>query len=173
VAEAFDRATLVELFDYTTFTWSAYGNAVRALPPGALQRPIEGSGWPDLRTPLFHLASAWDDWLRDRLAIDDPLAETPDAMASWDDIAFVRARNRGWLRRILDETPDDALHEDIVVWRGTPAEMRATPAQVLAHILVHERGHHGDVGTLIERLGGTPPAVDYLVYRWFKQRSAG
>lgn len=49
---AFDRNSLNELFDYTTFTWAAYGNAVRALPSGALTRPIEGSGWGDLRSAL-------------------------------------------------------------------------------------------------------------------------
>ena len=167
-----DRASLRELFDYTTFTWASYANAVRALPPGALTRPIDGSGWGELRTPLFHVASAWDEWLRERTGVADALSETPEPMTSWGEIDAVRQRNRAWLRRILDETPDETFDAEETVWQGTPAEMRASVAQVVAHILLHERGHHGDISTLIAQLGGTPPAVDYLVYRWFRQRAA-
>lgn len=98
--------------------------------------------------------------------------ETLEAITSWDQLDAVRRRNRGWLKLLLDETPGEVFHAETTVWEGTPAEMRASIAEVVTHLLLHERGHHGDVSTLIERLGGTPPAVDYLVYRWFRQRAA-
>lgn len=171
MAAAFDRATLIELFDYTTFTWSAYGNAVRALPPDALTQRLEGSGWGDVRHALFHVAGGWDSWARDRLGLTDPLPKA-DGLTSWGELDAVRQRTRGWLRRVIDETTDEGLRADVVVWEGEPFEMKETVAQLLAHILLHERGHHGDVSTLIERLGGTPPNADYLVYRWFRQHAA-
>jgi uncharacterized damage-inducible protein DinB len=115
---------------------------------------------------------AWDEWLRDRLDLADPLNATPESVASWDDLQPHRQRTRGWLRRVIDETPDDRLHERAEpMLEGTPAEMRVTRAELLSHILLHERGHHGDVTTLLSRLGATPPGIDYLTYVFFRQRS--
>jgi len=167
-----DRQTLVELFDYTTFTWASYGNAVRTLPPEALTRQIDDSGWGDLRTALFHVAAGWDSWLRDRARANDPLAERPDDMATWVDLEAVRHRTRAWLQHVIDITPDANLYERTTAVLDPAREsMPASVADVLAHILLHERGHHGDITTLLARLGATPAGVDYLVYRWFAQRA--
>lgn len=169
-----DRQTLAELFDYTTFTWTSYANAIRALPPDALTRPLDGSGWTDLRHALFHVAAGWDSWLRDRCADDNPLAEKPGDMTKWADIEAIRDRTRGWLHRVIDETPDADLNArttSVLDRARTP--MPASVADVLAHILLHERGHHGDVTTLLVRLGASPAGTDYLVYRWFASRPAG
>jgi len=170
----FDRQTLNELFDYTTFTWETYARTARSLPPDALARPVEGSGWPALRDVLFHVAAAWDGWLRDRLGLHDPLDASPERVTAWSDLDVHRQRTRGWLRRIIDETADGGLHDATQpMFEGTPAEMRVSAAEILAHILLHERGHHGDITTLLARLGATPPSIDYLTYVFFKQRKAG
>ena len=42
--------------------------------------------------------------------------------------------------------------------------------EMLWHVLLHERGHHGDVSTLLHQLGSEAPANDYAVYLWFKER---
>ena len=43
-------------------------------------------------------------------------------------------------------------------------------ADILGHILLHERGHHGDVTTMLSQLGATPPNIDYLTYVFFRTR---
>jgi uncharacterized damage-inducible protein DinB len=166
----FDRDALRELLDYTDFTWAAYGNAVRTLPAGALTRPVAGSGWPSLHLALFHIAAAWDGWICDRLGT--PLTTPqPADVASWDHIAGIRATLRPLLRHIVEETPDDALHAPTQTMSpATPAERVESIAGVAAHILLHERGHHGDVTTLLHAHGAQPPPVDYLVYAFFRSR---
>jgi uncharacterized damage-inducible protein DinB len=167
----FDREALNELFDYTSFTWEAYGRSITALPPDALSRAVSGSEWPALRNVLFHLAAAWDGGMKEALHLDDPLDATPESVATWSDLQAHREKMRGWLRRIIDETPDDELYAPTrPMWPGTPAEMQTRIADIVAHVLLHERGHHGDVTTLLSQLGATPPALDYLVYAFFKQR---
>jgi uncharacterized damage-inducible protein DinB len=166
-----DRQTLDELFDYTTFTWASYANAVRTLPPHALTRPLDGSGWRDLREPLFHIAAGWDGWLCQR-AGESFTEPHPEDLTTWSDLNDVRARTRAWLRRVIDETPDADLHarKPGTIGGDARSDFPASVADVLTHILLHERGHHGDVTTLLASLGATPPNVDYLIYRWFASR---
>lgn len=168
-----DRAALNELFDFSTFTWRTYGNAARTLPPGALARPVPGSGWPALRNALFHVALSWDGWLCEKLALDEPLDAVPEAVTTWDELDAHRVKARGWLRRVIDETSDEALAAKTDLFAaGTPAETMVSPGEILAHILLHERGHHGDITTLLAALGATPPSVDYLTYLFFARRKA-
>ena len=166
-----DRETLNDLFDYTTFTWESCRRIVARLPEDALTRPVEGSGWPALRNVLFHIAGGWDGWLRNRAGASDPLEEQPADMRTWADVQAVRDRTRGWMRRVLDETSDAELARVQHTNPDDPASMLATPAEVIAHLLLHERGHHGDVTTLLSALGANPPQMDYLVYVYFKRRA--
>ncbi|MEX2225861.1 MAG: DinB family protein [Dehalococcoidia bacterium] len=55
------------------------------------------------------------------------------------------------------------------MWDGPPA-MQVSKADLLAHILLHERGHHGDVTSVLAQIRADPPAVDYLVYQFFKRQ---
>lgn len=166
----FDRDALSDLFDYTTFTWESYRRTLDRLPPETLTRPLEDAAWPDIAHLLFHLAAAWDDFLRDSLGLADEIDWTAGSVETWADLQQVRDRVRGWLRRLIDETPDEQLHAPRTHERWANASMSASLAEVLAHILLHERGHHGDVATALTRLGARAPDVDYLVYVWFRNR---
>jgi uncharacterized damage-inducible protein DinB len=46
-----------------------------------------------------------------------------------------------------------------------------TKTDVLAHLLLHERGHHGDISTLFSSMGVEMPSMDYGVYLYFKRQS--
>ena len=131
---------------------------------------MPGSGWPSLREPLFHLTTAWDEWLREQLQLEGSSPEAAD-ITTWADLAALREQMRGFLRRIIDESDDDALAAPRPMWAGTPAETLTTNADIVAHILLHERGHHGDITTLLEAAGAQIPAMDYLVYTFFRDRA--
>jgi uncharacterized damage-inducible protein DinB len=45
-----------------------------------------------------------------------------------------------------------------------------TPAEIVLHLLLHERGHHGDVSTLFHALGSPLPGIDYMTYAFFRNR---
>jgi uncharacterized damage-inducible protein DinB len=164
-----DRAALDELYDYTDFTWKSYENTVRQLPADAFTRQLDGAGWLSLRDVLFHLAVAWDEWLREQVGADDPLDAKLEDITGWDELRAHRKKIRGWIRRIIDETSDAELS------RRQPEpkyglSYEVSKAEMLTHMLLHERGHHGDVSTTLSRLGVEPAGSDYLVYLYFKQR---
>lgn len=159
---AYTRATLRELFGLTTYTWATYEKAIARLPDGAPAQPVAGSGWPALRDALFHAAAAWDDWLRDHAGASHTLDWSAGSIETWDDMQAIRRPVREWLSTILERTPEDELQrpQDGL----TRAPMAVSVADVLAHILLHERGHHGDITTLITKLGGPMLAGDHLNY---------
>jgi uncharacterized damage-inducible protein DinB len=165
-----NRDALNELFAYTTFTWKTYDRAVKILPTEELTRPLEGSGWSALREPLVHVASAWDGWLAKNAG--ETFTEFDiDTIITWDAIHDLRTQARGWMRRLLDEMTDADLFEKTKpTWDGQPDDNRSTVADVLLHILLHERGHHGDVTTLLSRAGAPIANSDYLFYQFFKSR---
>ena len=185
MSSAFNREALRELFDYTSLTWAAYGKALRGMPPEDFTRPVDGSGWPALHAALFHIASAWDGWSLefshspevvsegyrpendfDKVGIDPPVK-----LATWEETDAYRQRMRSLLKDIIETTSDgrvDAAWMPIVP--GGEPEM--TPADIIAHILLHERGHHGDVSTLFHALGVTLPPIDYMTYVFFRNRKS-
>jgi uncharacterized damage-inducible protein DinB len=159
---------LRELFNYTTFTWATYGKMVRRLEPGDFARPVEGSGWPALRNALFHIASAWDGWIHEFAATGETVDENYRA-ETWEETDASRQRIRELLRRIIEETPDEKMAAPwMPIVPGGEPEM--TPADIIAHILLHERGHHGDVSTLFHALGVELPGMDYMTYVFFRNR---
>jgi uncharacterized damage-inducible protein DinB len=165
-----DRAALREMFDYTTFTSASYANSVRHLPEDAFCRAVDGSGWPSLRDALFHIASAWDGWIVEASGSPHAIVERSD-ITSWDDVERCRAAMRGRLESVIDRTPDDRLYAPS--WPIVPAgEPEMSPAHAIAHILLHERGHHGDVSTLLSALGAPVPGIDYMTYVFFRNRKS-
>ena len=165
-----DRDSIRELFDFTTFTWAAYRRAVSTLPPDAWARELPGNDWRSLRRVMFHLALGWDGWLRDRVGASDPLDLEAESIGAWEDLQPHRQKVRGWLRRVIDETSDRELSERTHDMQGWPGGFRASVGEILTHILLHERGHHCDVGAVLSALGANVPDVDFLVWRWFAAR---
>lgn len=165
-----NRDALNELFDFTTFTWETYARMMRGLTDADLVRPLENAGWTTLREPLVHLAAAWDGYLSEKAGQE--FAEFDlDTVVTWAAVQSVRAQGRGWMRGILDDMTDAQLFEETSpTWDAQPDASRSTVSDVILHILLHERGHHGDVTTLFSRLGVAVPNSDFLVYQFFKNR---
>jgi uncharacterized damage-inducible protein DinB len=161
-----NREALRELFDYTTFTWAALGESVRSLPAEAFAQPVEGSGWPSLRNALFHIAAAWDGWICEQTGNELKEVERED-MTTWDELDAIRSTIRPLLRQIIDETPDEAFDTPGPAVSGRPG---SAPSEIIAHILLHERGHHGDLSTLLHALGANSSSTDYLVYVFANKR---
>jgi uncharacterized damage-inducible protein DinB len=171
-----DRAALHELLDYTDFTWGAYRRAIRDLPAEVFSRPVEGSGWPALGNALFHIAGAWDEWLRDAAGEDYEIRDIAWYLESWERLDEFRGLTRRWLRHVVERASDDALDQpDTTLKRvpNAPPEFTVpTTKQIILHLLLHERGHHGDISTLMHTLGGILPPIDYLGFVAWKQRKA-
>ena len=157
-----DRPAIEELFAYTGFSWRQYEETVRALGEEMLARPAPGSGWPALRNALGHILFGYDRWLA-ILTGTSPAVFDAGSARSWEDLEQHRREVRGRFRDCLDALSDAEL--------TAPREMnvdgetlRYSPAEILTHLLLHERGHHGDISTLLYQLGVEPPVVEYRFF---------
>jgi uncharacterized damage-inducible protein DinB len=162
-----NRDAIEELYGYTEFTWSVYGMQVELLPPGELAVPVPGSGWPALIDAFRHLLFAYDRWLHERLGAEAVIVPQIRDVASWEAFEDRRTNVRASFRRVLDETPDVELFKPRITVGDPPGMMSA--GDVLAHVLLHERGHHGDISTLFFAKGIEMPSMDYRVYLYSKR----
>jgi uncharacterized damage-inducible protein DinB len=160
-----NREALDELYGYTEFTWAVYGKLVAQLAPGRLTAPVTGSGWPSLAAAFRHLLRAYDTWLHERLGAGSIVVAHGEDVATWAAFEEWREKVRGTMRRLLasdDVTPTTEQDN----WRRSMSKN-----DVLAHVLLHERGHHGDLSTLFSAVGVDMPSMDYGVYLYFKRQS--
>jgi uncharacterized damage-inducible protein DinB len=99
------------------------------------------------------------------------LVEHENSVTTWEQLIDIRTKLRDASRQWLNDTPDDKLHERTTkVWEAGGESLLMSIGECLTHLTLHERGHHGDVSTLLYQLGAEAPANDYAVYLWFKQR---
>jgi uncharacterized damage-inducible protein DinB len=152
-----DRAAIEALFAFTDYSWREHERVIRPLGDEGLTKPAPGSGWPALRDALAHIVWAYVRWLADPAGTTDKPVER---IESWDDLEDYRRRMRDHAREYLDSLGDDEL--------STPREMNVdgetlvySPADILVHVLLHERQHHGDLNTLLYQLGIEIPIVEY------------
>lgn len=154
-----NRSAIEELFAFSDFCWRQHEETIRALGEGALAKPVPGSGWPALRDALAHVNFGYDRWLA-TLSGKPMFGFDVESVRSWDNLEAGRRRVREWFRENLDSFSDIEL--------TTPREMNVDgemllyrPADILTHVLLHERGHDGDVSTLLYQIGIEPPVVEY------------
>jgi uncharacterized damage-inducible protein DinB len=164
-----DRRAIEEMYDMTDFTWATYVEFLAKLPEGALRAPVPGSGWPALINAFGHINYAYDRWLHQTLKARAVIVAEPASVADWLTVEDWRAQARASFRSILDGTPDERLDvADIPVWYDERARM--STADVLTHVLLHERGHHGDISTLFYQQGVEMPSMDYGMYLWVRRK---
>lgn len=158
-----DRAALEELYDYDGWAWKQLTGALASLDASVVTKPAPGSGWPALSHCLAHVAFGYDAWLS-RLEGGPPV-RIDAAKASLAELDANYERARGRFRAYFDALSDEELQTDRDV-DTLDGVLRYTPAEALAHILWHERAHHGDVSTLFYQLGlaGEMPMIDYRFY---------
>ena len=154
-----DRAAILELLDFDDFAWQEIGKLVTAAGGDVATRPAPGSGWPALRDCFGHMIFAYEGWLR-RLKGATP--ERPaEPFAGWRELDDYRQARVDEMRAYIASLTDQQLRSEIEVelWNGS--RVAYTPAELLGNLVVHERGHHGDVNTLLYQLGLEPGVPDY------------
>lgn len=171
-----DRAALNELFDYTGWAWERLERVIDALPPEQFGAPVPGSGWSALSSCIEHFTAAYDGWLNDEWSLNlgpgfyprggEDYPDVPE-LKVWETMKEYRRQCRAQCREVLAR--DDA-------WLFTKFEKdygggveRWCPGDIIANLLLHERGHHGDLNTLFHQLGVRSYIIDY---RYFVTRNA-
>lgn len=147
-----DKAALHDLFDYTSFAWEQLKAAVP--DDDVLVAEAPGSGWPSLRNCFAHIILAYDRWvpaIAERKSRPMPNLASDDFL-TWAQVDAHRRRTRDALRSALERWDDGGLAEqhDVDV---DGESIRYSRGELITHLLLHERGHHGDVTTLFWQLG--------------------
>jgi len=167
-----ERAAIQELFDYTGWAWERFARVIDGLEPGAYARPVPGSGWPSIAACLTHFVASYDGWLNMEWggieigAMSYP-AEYPEPVNDWEQMRAYYRRVRTSFESAL-ALPDDRLSPKKRYEMDDVAE-DMSPADILANLVIHERGHHGDLNTLFHQLNIRSFIVDF---RYFKTRRA-
>jgi uncharacterized damage-inducible protein DinB len=147
-----DKVALRDLFAYTGWAW----DQIRAAIPDdeTLRAVAHGSGWPTLRNCLAHIVLAYDRWVPAIVDLENrPLPDlAPDDFLTWPQIDAHRRRTRDPLQSHLEGSTDaDLRKRHVVDIDGEP--IKYSGGELITHLLLHERGHHGDVTTLFSQLG--------------------
>jgi uncharacterized damage-inducible protein DinB len=154
-----DRAAIEEIFEYDDYAWRRIGKAVATAGDEVITRAAPGSGWPALRDCLTHIGWGYEIWLN-RLNGREPDRTEPPELDNWAKLDGYREQGRTAVRELLGGLSDDELQRE----REYPLDggyYSYSPAQLLTHLALHERGHHGDVNTLFYQLGLEPAVPDY------------
>jgi uncharacterized damage-inducible protein DinB len=167
-----DRAAIEELYAYTDFAWERLGKTMEKLTQEQYADPVPGSGWPSVRRAVLHILNAYDGWLNeDKWGLG--LHETPfPDVESWDDL-YAKVPNweaiqpcrdslRATFRKALDVSDEELFTKKTWELEFGPEEL--SRADVLTNLLLHERGHHGDLSTLFHQLGIRSLFVDYRFF---------
>lgn len=147
-----DKASLVDLFEYTGWVWEQ----IREAAPGdeTIGKVAPGSGWPTLRDCLAHMIVAYDRWVPAIVDLETrPMADPRNGdFETWPQLEAHRTRTREALRAGMDRWSEGEIQElhDVNV---DGSLVRYSRAELILHLLLHERGHHGDVTTLFWQLG--------------------
>lgn len=162
-----NKADLLDLFEYTEFAWRQLVTVTA--DDEVLLRPAPNSGWPTLRNCLGHMVVAYGRWspaIIDRKTGELPPIREGDFL-TWKSLDEAHSAARRQLRERVERWSEPELRDlaDVEVYGET---IRYSRSELIVHMLLHERGHHGDVTTLFWQLG--IDAQTTLEYRFHLRR---
>lgn len=159
-----DRAAITEIFDYNEWAWDQIVKQCSALGDALLAQPAPGSGWPALGNCLGHMLYGYNVWLNTLHGAPRVQEDSAPLITTWGQLSADNGRVRERFRSYLGSVSDQQLSADMEV--SVYGEMLAyTPAELLGNVVLHERGHHGDLNTLLYHHGLVEKGVPD--YRWF------
>ena len=167
-----DRAAIEELYAYTGFAWERLGGTIEKLGSEQFVDPVPGSGWPSVRRAILHILQAYDGWINeDKWGLGLGESMFPD-VESWDELyarvptwkeaQAYRDATRSSFRKVFEVSDEELFKKRTWELEFGPEEL--SPADVLTNLLLHERGHHGDLSTLFHQLGIKSYFIDYRFF---------
>lgn len=163
-----NRDAIMELFDYTGWAWARIAKVIDDQLSDVYAQPMDGSGWPSLAACLSHSVSAYDGWLNadfGQIQLGDMTypAEWPANIDDWPAMKAYYERIRESFRRAIN-VPDETLYATRPYELGVGPEQMSR-ADILTNLVLHERGHHGDLNTLFHLHGVQSYFIDYRFFR--------
>jgi len=156
-----NKEALEALYNHNNWAWETICARIESAPEGSFLKDAPGSGWTSLRDCLGHICFGYDNWMSVIRGGEFTGTNLKD-LNTLTEVTAHRTRLVAGMHAFIEQHSDDELAEirEFIV-RGEPA--RYSSGQLLAHALLHERGHHGDVSTLFYQLSIPIPPMDF---RW-------
>lgn len=148
-----NREAIQELYALDDHVWQQVVEIISSASRDALTTDAPGSGWPNLRNCLAHIIFGYDRWLA--IMTSEPPTDVAESLQTLSEIAAARSSFRTGVNSLLQSLGDEAL-QDVRPFTIDDDKMPYSYAELLAHLALHERGHHGDITTLFWQLGIEP-----------------
>ena len=145
-----NREAIQKLYAHIDFVWPQIVQIVSDGGPDVLTKAAPGSGWPNLRNCLAHLLYAYERWLT--VLTGEEQGNASEKLQTLGEIDAARAGFRRRIDTLLDGLSDEEL-QAMRTFVIDEDKMPYSYAELLTHVALHERGHHGDVTTLFWQLG--------------------
>lgn len=131
-----------------------------SLDAGAINRGLDGFGYPSIRRQLHHVISAeryWIGVLEGRIDADEDDPDYP----TLESLEALRARVSAATERYLRATSPEELNTPraMMTWGGR--ERTLTPAHVVLRTVMHLYHHQGQVLAMCRLLGRPGEGFDY------------
>ena len=157
-----DRSAIQDLYSHLDFVWRQIIETVAGAGEDAFTRPAPGSGWPALRDCLAHIVFGYDRWIAIMTA--QPMKGWANVASALPEIDAARSLAREEIDSLLGRLSDEQLQQ-MREFEIDGEKMPYRCAELLTHLALHERGHHGDVTTLFWQLGiDADTALEYRFY---------
>lgn len=134
----------------------------------AIRRSEAATADAELRTLLHHILVSNRYWLL--LCVSEPFVsdaemQVPDSL----DALIARFRTThlqelGWLASIVETDLDRSLESPLI-----PAGL-CSVSEALMQVCLHSHGHRAQCAKMLRRLGGSPPATDFIL--WLTDRAS-
>jgi uncharacterized damage-inducible protein DinB len=153
-----NREAIRKLYDHADYAWGQVTQILAREGGDILTREAPGSGWPTLRNCLAHYLFAYERWLA--ILTSEPQSALSETVQTLTEIDSARSGFRRQIDSLLNSLSDEEL-QTVREFRIDEDRMPYSYAELITHVALHERGHHGDITTLFWRLGIEIPALDY------------
>ena len=158
-----------ELLEYDAWATRQMLEAAASLGAEAWARDRDSAPRTSLRQQLVHLVVIVETY-RAVLRGHEPPEERPEAFAGPAALASFHEAVRGRVNALLDELPGDDALDTAALWHKKGDALRASPAEVLRHVVNHGTYHRGQVAALLKLHGADYPETDYI--SWKNARNA-
>lgn len=116
----------------------------------------------DVLRTLAHVAGAEQVWLARLRGESSPVPVWP--ALSLDECATLFRASHDELARIATLLTAETLAREAAYVNSAGQAWRSRVDDVLVHVAMHGQYHRGQIVRAIRRLGGVPPATDYIVW---------
>ncbi len=160
-----------ELLAYHRWAHRAWIEALRALPPEVLDRPL-ASSFPSIRATFAHMVGAELIWVGRWEGGDGALPEGFEELeleALVEALEGVARRQDAVVAGLLEGEEPGAhgaggLERELAYGDRAGNPHRSTFREMIQHVVNHATYHRGQLATLFRQVGVIPPSTDLIKY---------